>query len=594
MAIQERAGIDKRWGEYAADEWSDAVVTAMKLGGIDHLFFVSGSEIGFYQEATIKAHELGRPSPRLVTMMHEQTALNAALGVAMVSGQPAATAVHVDVGTFNYGGGLHTAWRGRYPVLMTAGTGPRAYPGTTIGGRNNYIQWYQEPRDQGEILRQYTKLDHRMESQDNPGLMISRLLQVSMSEPKGPVYMSFPREAAMTPIPEGRIRFPTRDQLGIARPSWPDPEDAKTVARWLIEADNPCIYTANSGRNADSVECLVRLAELLAVPVNQDRLFRGLTFPMTHPLFGTGPAPKNADALLVIEAPVPWMPPDDAPSPDARIAWVDVDPVQSRYKTMEWQADLWLPCEAQTATRAIYEAATGMLSQSDMNRIADRRERLERRKKEIDAANEAAAQKARQRNPIHPRWAAHQICDILEPDTILLDDALSNSTFMHAYARRTQPSTFFKSGGSSGGWGAGAAFGAKLAKPDSDVVLAVGDGFFMFDNPIAALWASAQHNAPFLTVVFVNRSYSTGTRGLRDSYPEGIAADKRNYDGGVFDPPPDFGKMAETVNGYGETVRDPEEVGAALRRGLNAVRNGSPAVIGVWLPTLVEEMSLPS
>src|SRR5213079_1763823 len=147
VAIQERVGIDKRWGEYAAEEWSDAVVAAMKLGGIDNLFFVSGSEIGFYQEATVKAQQLGRPSPRLVTMMHEQTALNAALGVAMVTGQPAATAVHVDVGTFNYGGGLHTAWRGRYPVLMTAGTGPRAYPGTTIGGRNNYIQWYQEPRD---------------------------------------------------------------------------------------------------------------------------------------------------------------------------------------------------------------------------------------------------------------------------------------------------------------------------------------------------------------------------------------------------------------------------------------------------------------
>src|SRR5881275_1861445 len=201
----------------------------MKLGGIDHLFFVSGSEIGFYQEATVKAQALGRPSPRLVTMMHEQTALNAALGVAMVTGQPAATAVHVDVGTFNYGGGLHTAWRGRYPVLMTAGTGPRAYPGTTIGGRNNYIQWYQEPRDQGEILRQYTKLDHRMESQDNPGLMISRLLQVSMSEPKGPVYMSFPLEMAKQPFP-GVTHFPTLDRMGVARPNAPDPADARTVA----------------------------------------------------------------------------------------------------------------------------------------------------------------------------------------------------------------------------------------------------------------------------------------------------------------------------------------------------------------------------
>jgi len=594
MAIQERAGIDKRWNEYAAEEWSDAVVTAMKLGGIDHLFFVSGSEIGFYQEATIKARELGRPSPRLVTMMHEQTALNAALGVAMVTGQPAATAVHVDVGTFNYGGGLHTAWRGGYPVLMTAGTGPRAYPGTVQGGRNNYIQWYQEPRDQGEIVRQYTKLDHRMESQDNPGLMISRLLQVSMSEPKGPVYLALPREAAMTPIPEGRIRFPTRDQLGVARPTWPDPDDAKTVARWLIEADNPCIYTANSGRNADSVDELVRLAELLALPVNQDRLLRGLTFPMTHPLFGTGPAPKDADALLIMESPVPWLPPHDAPSPDARIAWVDVDPVQSRFKTMEWQADLWLPCETKSAARAIYEAATGMLSQSDMSRIAERRERLERRKQELEAAAEEAAQRARQRNPLHPRWAAYQIGQILEPDTILIDDALSNGAFVHAHARRTQPGTFFKSGGSSGGWGAGAAFGAKLAKPDRDVVLAVGDGFFMFDNPIAALWASAQHKAPFLTVVFVNRSYSTGTRAMRDTYPEGIMAEKGIYDGGVFDPPPDYAKMAETVNGYGETVSDPEEVGAALRRGLDAVRNGSPAVIGVWLPTIPEEMELSS
>ncbi len=593
MAIQERvAGIDKRWAEYPAEEWADAVVASMKLGGIDHLFFVSGSEIGFYQEATAKAQELGRLSPRLITMMHEQTALNAALGVAMVTGRPAATAAHVDVGTFNYGAALHTAWKGSYPVLMTSGTGPRAYPGTMAGARNGAIQWYQEPRDQGEILRQYTKMDHRMEGQDNPGLMISRLLQVAMSEPRGPVYLAFPREAAMTPFADGHVRFPTRDQLGVARPSWPDPDDAREVARWLIEADNPCIYTANSGRNPESVEELVRLAELLAVPVMQDRLSAALSFPSTHPLFGTGPAPRDADALLIVESPVPWIPPHDAPSPDAKVAWVDVDPVQSRYKTMEWQADLWLAVDAASAARAIHDAATTMLTQSDMSRIADRRARLELRKRELEGQAEEAAQRAGHRRPIHPRWVAHQIGQVLEPDAILLDDALSNSGFLQTYYRRSQPGTVFKSGGSSGGWGAGAAFGAKLASPEHDVVLAVGDGFFMFDNPIAALWTAAHHKAPFLSVVFVNRSYSTGTTGLRNTYPEGMAAEKGNYDGGVFDPPPDYAKMAETVNGYGENVRDPEEVGPALRRGLAAVRNGSPAVIAVWLPTLVEEMNL--
>jgi acetolactate synthase-1/2/3 large subunit len=405
MAIQERAaGLDKRWKDYAAEEWADAVVASMKLGGVDNLFFVSGSEIGFYQEATAKARELGRPSPRLITMMHEQTALNAALGSAMVTGRPAATAAHVDVGTFNYGAALHTAWKGSYPVLMTSGTGPRAYPDSMAGARNGAIQWYQEPRDQGEILRQYTKMDHRMERQDNPGLMISRLLQVALSEPTGPVYLAFPREAAMTALPEGRIRFPTVDQLGIARPSWPDPDDAREVARWLIEADNPCIYTANSGRNPESVDELVRLAELLAVPVMQDRLSAALSFPSTHPLFGTGPAPKDADALLIIESPVPWIPPHDAPSPDAKVAWIDIDPVQSRYKTMEWQADLWLPADAACAARAIHDAAEAMLTQSDMGRVSDRRERLERRKHEMEALAEEAAQRAGQRKPIHPRW----------------------------------------------------------------------------------------------------------------------------------------------------------------------------------------------
>ena len=93
--------------------------------------------------------------------------------------------VHVDVGTLNYGGAIHTAWRGNYPVLITAGTGPRAYPGSMIGARNSPVQWVQEPRDQGGIVRQYTKVDHRLEHQDNPGMMISRLLQIAMSEPKG-------------------------------------------------------------------------------------------------------------------------------------------------------------------------------------------------------------------------------------------------------------------------------------------------------------------------------------------------------------------------------------------------------------------------
>lgn len=578
------------WGQHGADEWTDAMVASMKLGGVDNLFFVSGSEIAFWQEAVAKAHEREWPTPRLITVTHEGVALNAAAGNAMVSGQPSATAVHVDVGTLNYGAAIHTVWRGSYPVLVTAGTGPRGFPGSMTGGREGPVQWVQEPRDQGEIMRQYTKVDHRLEHQDNPGLMVSRLLQVAMSEPKGPVYLSVPRETAMLPLGD-TTRFPTRDQMGIARPAWPDPADARRAAQWLIKAENPLLCLAKSGRNPESVEPMVRLAELLALPVDESHTDR-LNFPTTHPLFGTGPAPKDADALLVMESTTPFNPGLDSPKADAKIVWVDLDPVQSRFKTMEYRADLWLPVSASGAAQAIYEEATSLLTASDMSRIADRRARLENKKRELEAAAEEQAAQASKRSALHPRWVAYQIGQILEPNTILLDDALSNTPFLQAYRGSTEPGTYFKSGGSSGGWGSGAAFGAKLARPDSDVILATGDGYFMFGTPLAAMWAAGHHGAPFLSVVFVNRSYSTGTRGLKSTYPQGSSAGAGNYEGGLFDPPPDFAKLAEAANGYGETVSKPEEVGPALRRGLEHVRNGSPAVIAAVLPTLVEEMSL--
>src|SRR5213593_5309680 len=118
---------DLRWQEYGTDEWSDALVQAMKLGGVEHLFFVSGSEIAFWQESVAKAQEKGWPTPKLITVPHESVALNAALGSAMIRNQPEATAVHVDVGSLNYGGAINNAFLSKYPIFITAGAEPRTY-----------------------------------------------------------------------------------------------------------------------------------------------------------------------------------------------------------------------------------------------------------------------------------------------------------------------------------------------------------------------------------------------------------------------------------------------------------------------------------
>jgi acetolactate synthase-1/2/3 large subunit len=281
------------------------------------------------------------------------------------------------------------------------------------------------------------------------------------------------------------------------------------------------------------------------------------------------------------------MPGRETPPADAKIAWVSIDPVQSRFKTMEFRADLWIPATAANVLRAVYDAATGMLDKSDQSRIAERRKRLEQKKKEITAKAEQEAVEAGKKSGATGRYVAYELGRLIGPsaDTILLNDGLSNGAFVHTYAGRTQAGTSFKSGSSAGGWGVGAAFGAKMAAPDQDVVLASGDGFFEFGTPSAALWAAAHHKAPFLSVVFVNASYSTGTNGLRQQYPEGYAS-KIKSKGGTFDPPPDFAKMAEASGGYGQYVESNGDVGPALKRALDEVRKGVPAVVAVRLPSL--------
>jgi acetolactate synthase-1/2/3 large subunit len=510
--------------------------------------------------------------------------LNAAIGYSMITGRPAATAVHVDVGTLHYGAALHAAWHDRCPLLITAGAGPRAFPGSMPGARDMFIHWVQEARDQGGIVRQYTKFEHRLEHQDNPGLTISRMLQVAMSEPRGPGYLCIPRETAMLPLP-GTLRFPTRDQMGVARPTWPDPDDARTVAKWLVGSENPVLFTARIGQDPAAIPEFLRLAELLAIPVMESSpLATRMNFPATHPLYGSGPSAKDADVVLVADDLTPFTPGVNSPGADAKVAWISVDPVLSRYKTMEYCANLWLAATPANVARAICAEAEKMLDRTSLSRIAQRRARLEERSRELREEQENSAARDGRLSQPTGRWVSYQLGKVMPRDAILVNDGLSNGDFARTYARRDLPGTYLRTGSTAGGWGSGAAVGAKIASPDRDVVLASGDGFFVFGSPTAALWAARFHKAPFLSVIFVNGCYSTGTAGVRESYPQGYAARANDYPGGTFEPVPDFAKLAETAGGYGENVTKSSEVGPALERGLRHTREGAPAIIAVRVP----------
>ena len=575
----------RQWADVPASDYGDAVVAAAASAGVEYLFFTSGSEIGFLQEAIAKAHAHGRPAPRLITVTHEHTSLNAALGYAAMSGKVPMTAAHVDIGTQHYGGAIHTAWHSGLPVLVTAGAAPSAYPGSMRGAREGggYI-WTQQSFDQHSIVRPYVKWDKRLEAHDNPGLMVSRALQVSLTEPRGPVYMSFPPEVALLPLREAR--YPTAQQLGVPAPIAPDPDSIDEIARRLIEAENPAIVVSHSGRNPRTVAALVQLCEAIALPVFAGRLRAYHCFPLSHPLYQGVGSLASADAVLVLEAPVPWMPGPEEPPSTAYVAVVDVDPIKERMPTYEFTANLRMQADSLKTIEALHAAVDKFVDTGHRRTFDDRRNALTEASKARWLGVEKRGRARQQSEPIDLQWLQYVIGQTIDDNCVVVDDTIVDPP-LHDYLHCSRERSYFRNPGSSGGWAPGAALGMKIAAPDRDVVAVTGDGFYMFGTASAAIWTAAHFRAPFLTIVYQNRSYSTGVTRVARLYPDGYAA-KSGFEGGYFDPPVDFAKEAEAAGGWGENVRDPAQIEPAIRRGLQQVREGRPAVVSVWLPRLLQ------
>jgi len=308
---------------------------------------------------------------------------------------------------------------------------------------------------------------------------------------------------------------------------------------------------------------------------------------MKHPLREPPAALNGADVVLALETNVPWIPGTNEPSPSAYVAVVHSDPAQLRIPTYEFSADLRMIGDPLATIRALANAALDLLGSTDRVRISDRiavqSERAQERARalETDALGRAAS------SPIDPLWLSYQIGKLVDDNSIVIDETLAHNR-LGAYMPSRVPGSYFRNPGSSGGWSPGAAFGAKLAAPERDVIAVAGDGYYMFGTPNPALWAANHYGAPYLHVIYQNRSWSTGTLRVQSTYPDSASA-KGGYDGGYFDPPIDFAAEAAAAGAYGENVRRPEDVGPALRRGLEQTRNGRPAVISVWLAKFLEE-----
>ena len=571
-------------GEHSPAESAEAYVRALMAHGVECLFMNPGTDTIPIQEALSKLEQQGEPVPRTVLCLFELVALAAAHGYYQATGRPQAVLVHVDVGTQNLGGMLHNAQRGRAAVLISAGRTPYTTDARLRGTRDTYIHWLQEQFDQHGIVRNFVKWEYELRRPEQMGEVVARAFQIAASDPPGPVYLTLPREVLMTAT--GDVRQPGPDQAPPVRSGAGDPDALRDIAQRLVRSERPIVLTSTTGRTRRGFEGLVRLAELLALPVVERR--ERTNFPTSHPLhqgFQPGPFVETADVILVLDSDVPYIPTQVTPRPDAAVIQIDLDPIKERIPLWSFPLTLAVRADTGRALDLIATCVADLLTEEQRQRIELRRSDLAVRHDERRAARTAAALGAREARPITTEWLGHCLGEFQRhaADCIFVDESLTSHAAVWNHLDTDEPETMFGSGGSSLGWGLGAALGIKLARQDRPVVLVVGDGSFVFGEPLAALWASQVNRAPLLVVVFNNGCYNANKAPLISAYPQGYSVQGRHFVGTDLAPAPRYDLLAAVVGAIGERVDAPDEVLPALRRGLEHVRSGRSVILDVIL-----------
>jgi len=216
------------------------------------------------------------------------------------------------------------------------------------------------------------------------------------------------------------------------------------------------------------------------------------------------------------------------------------------------------------------------LGAEQKNKIQKRSETIAAENRIIRAEWAARGQKAGTQNPISAEWLAFCINQVIDRDTILVNQTITPSASVGRQVPRSQPGSLAACSGGTIGWALGAALGVKAAAPQKLVVALMGDGAFVYGGPTATLWPAAYYKMPFLTVIFNNQAYGAIKNLFKGDWKEGI-------ENSTIAPSPSYALTAQACGAFGRMVEKAEDVLPALIEAVGKVRAGQAAVVDVRL-----------
>ena len=522
------------------------VARALRAHGVRKLFTLSGGHLfSIYDGCREEGIEI-------VDVRHEQAAAFAAEGWAKVTRTPGVCALTAGPGVTNGMSAIASAAQNNSPMLV-------------LGGRAPAFRWGQgslQEIDHIPFVAPLTKFAATAQSTaEIPGL-IDEALRAAVTPHSGPSFVDFPLDqvfgeaapVAPEPLPEPWTG-PGADAAALER-----------AAAMLRAARRPVIMAGTGLYWGHGEQPLWALAEELGVPVFLNGLGRGC-LPADHRLAfsrARSRALGHADVALVIGVALDFRLGFGAAfADDAQVIAIDVaEPARAHPRAVTAECYGALP-----PTLDGLRAAAVPVGDPEAAARAEWVETL--RATENERRGEEAAELADPRAPLHPMRIYGELAQMLDRDAIVIGDGGDFVSYAGRVVDSYRPGCWLDPGpyGCLGS-GPGYALAAKLAHPDRQVLLLLGDGAFGFSG--MEFDTLARHGVGVVGIVGNNGIWGLEKHPMEAIYGYSVAADLR--------PETRYDEVVAALGGHGELVRTPAELRPALERAFAAQ---GPALVNV-------------
>lgn len=523
----------------------ELLAQALKSQGVETMFYVMGGPMLETEATCIK---LGI---RAIDTRHEQAAALAAHAWGRVMRRPGVAMGCSGPGATNLLTGVANAFTDAAPLVAIGGSSPRVSLG---------MEAFQEI-DQLAVFKPVTKWAERIyDARRIPEIVATAFRQATTGRP-GPVYLDLPGDVLGEKVDEERVKFPAAWQT-LPRPRG-DEGAVKEAIALLAQAERPVILGGSGVWWSDGARAFQAFVDASGIPFYTTPISRG-TVPEDHQLSflnARSTAFKEADVILAVGTRFNWVVQFGAPprfANDVKVVHVDINGTQ-----LGWNRAVDVPIigDARAVLEQLAAEAQGKLDPKRYNAWTGKL-------RVLDAEKNAEAEKAMSSDklPIHPLRLCKEVRDFLERDAILVVDGQEILNFGRQSIPTYVPGHRLNSG-AFGTMGVGLPFGngAKVAKPDTQVLVLHGDGSFGINA--MEIDTAVRHNIPVVVVISNNGGWTANTSWQLPLPKPGRTLGHTRYD-----------RMAETLGAHGEFVEKPDQIRPALER---AFASGRPAVVNV-------------